>query len=165
MNKKILKIINMFFPVAFGVCFVIGVCFWGGKKFSANILEAEQDYRLKFVDSTDFLALSESDALILPFEILSVQESQDGIIVKTHENAVVFSPIDCKVVSNNTRNNEIELKCNNLSVTISGLVSGVTAGQVLECGAVIGTVMGESCLVNVCFSGRKLSLEELRSIL
>ena len=91
---------GIFAPIILGMSMILVVVFAGGNNYSATIFESEQDYKLKFVDSTDFLALSESSALILPFEILSAEEGPDGIIVSTYENSVILAPTNCEVLRN-----------------------------------------------------------------
>lgn len=165
MKKMSLKLAGIFAPIILGMSMIVVVVFTGGNNYSATIFESEQDYKLKFVDSTDFLALSESSALILPFEILSAEEGPDGIIVSTYENSVILAPTNCEVLSNNVSRKELELKNNNIRLVITGLISGVVAGKKIQCGEVLGTVDGNQCVVNVFWGDRRLSLEELKVII
>lgn len=129
------------------------------------LLEAENDYRLKFVTSADFeFSLGETNKVILPFEIIDVCEIDGSIKVTSTENAVVLSPITC-VVNSVSRNGEIELGVNNIRIIISGLISGVKAGNKISCGDCLGTLRGDSCFVKVFWGTRKLSLEELKALL
>ena len=165
MKKNVLKFAGILMPICLGLSMALLIHLSGEKLSGVTFFNAEQDYKLKFVDSTDFLTLSQSETMILPFEILSAVEKDDAIIITTYENAVVFSPLDCVVLSNLKSNNELELKSNNVRIVITGLLSGVNAGQVVSCGEVIGTVKGTTCAVKVFLGTRKLTLDELKALI
>ena len=65
---------------------------------SLSKLPLDNEYRLKFVDSVQYeIGLSEIIKIIYPVEILSYRENSGVIEVKTYENSVVYSPIDCVI--------------------------------------------------------------------
>ena len=100
-----------------------------------------------------------------PIEILSVTEDSGSIVLTTYENAVVFAPVDCVVNSANKNNYELELRSGKLTVVISGIISGVVAGNKLSCGDIIGTVRGTSCAIKVFWGTKLLSLDEIKALL
>lgn len=165
MKRKVIRLALFLVPIVMGVSMVLVVMVVGGNSYGATIFESEQDYKLKFVDSTDFLSLSGTSAVILPFDIISAEDNGKRIKVTTHENAVIYAPLDCEVVFYDASSQELELKCNIVRVVISGLISGVKAGTKLVCGEVIGTVNGTSCFVQVYWGDKYLSLQELEAVL
>lgn len=165
MKNKFIKSAILSVPIVLGISMIFMLYLTGGNSYGASIFESEQDYKLKFVDSSDFITLGESSAVILPFEILSVENTNEGIFVKTHENAIIYAPISCAVISYDKSTRELELCANSIKVRIKGLISGVREGDKIDCGQVIGSVDGNSCLVQVLWGSKKLTLEELKAVL
>ena len=164
--KKVFKRMVLFLvPIVMGLSMVLVLSFVGGNTFGASIFESEQDYKLKFVDSTDFLSLSGTSSVILPFDIVYAEDDGKKIKVTTHENAVIFSPLDCEVVSNDSLNQRLELKYNIIKVVITGLISGVKEGTKLQCGEIVGTVDGTTAFVQVYWGEKYLTLQELKAVL
>ena len=90
MKRKVIRLALFLVPIVMGVSMVLVVMVVGGNSYGATIFESEQDYKLKFVDSTDFLSLSGTSAVILPFDIISAEDNGKRIKVTTHENAVIY---------------------------------------------------------------------------
>ena len=165
MKSKIIKTIIMLTPIFLGLSMIFVLYFGVGRNYGATIFESEQDYKLKFVDSTDYLTLGDSTTLILPFDILSAEETEEGIIVKTQENAIVYAPLDCDVISYDTNSRELQLHVNSIKVLIKGIITGVSPGDKIACGQLVGTVDGNSCVIRVFWGKKCLSLQELKVIL
>ena len=165
MKKTLFKISLFVVPVVLGISMVLVLNTYQNNFNTAKfLLEAENDYRLKFVDSTDYeLMLGETSKVLLPFEILNAEEVEGSIILTTYENSVILAPVDSKVLS--VSNNELELGSGNITCVLSGVISGVKAGNELSVGDVLGTVKGTTCSIKVFWGTRKLSLEELKSLL
>ena len=152
-------------PIILGFSMVLLFNVLQNSSLNAKTFIEENDYRLKFVDSTNFeLSLGETDKVIMPLEILDVTEVDGSIIITSHENSVIYSPIACTVTSV-LSGSEVELKSNNLRCVISGIISGVQTGNVLDCGDVIGTLKGNTCALKVFWGTKKLTLEELKALL
>ena len=154
-------------PIVLCISMVLGVIKYGSSaSYTQNLFESENDYRLKFVDSADVeLGLGITNKVLVPLEILSVKEEDGSIILTTYENSVVFAPVDCMVNSVSGNNYEIELKSGKITVVITGIISGVSAGNKLLCGDVIGTVKGSTCAVKVFWGTRLLALDEIKALL
>lgn len=166
MRKWILKVSGVVVPIVLCISMVLVIGGVSRAGYIQNLFETENDYRLKFVDSTDIeLNLGATDKVILPVDVESAFEEDGNIVVKTRENAVALSPINCKVSSVNSNNAEIELKAGNITVVLIGIISGVKTGNCLNCGDVIGTIKGTRCVVKVFWGTRKLSLEEIRMLI
>ena len=160
-----MKIIGAVAPVVLCLSLLFVMEFVGFRS-TGQVFESEQDFKLKFVDSNDYeLGLSGITKVILPFDVLSAEEKDDYICIKTHENAVIFAPVDCKIKKIDKSNGEIELQANNIRVVLEGVISGVSEGKTIGCGEIIGTVKGESCLIQVYLGSRRLTLSEIRAIL
>jgi len=167
MKRMVCKLSIVLVPIVlcFSMVLVINA-YESSATYTQNLFDTENDYRLKFVDSTDIeLSLGTTNKVILPLEILSAIEEGGSILITTYENAVVYSPVDCLVNSVNALNSEIELKSGNITVVLTGILSGVKAGNKLVCGDVVGTVKGNTCAVKVFWGTRKLSLEEIKVLL
>lgn len=166
MKKTIYKLSSVLIPVVLGISVALGLINFGvNGKVSKFFLEAENDYRLKFVDSSDYeLSLSGTEKVILPVEVLDISEKSEAICVTTNTNEIVMCPINC-LVKSRMANGDITLGLGNLSCIISGVVSGVEVGDSLQCGEVIGTVKGNKLYLQVYWGTRKLSLDELRALL
>lgn len=165
MKNKFVKSAIFSVPIILGLSMIFMLYLTGGNSYGASIFESEQDYKLKFVDSSDFITLGESSTVILPFEILSVDDTREGIVVKTHENAIIYAPISCEVISYDKSTRVLELFANSINIRIKGLISGVCVGDKINCGQIIGSVDGDSCLVQVSWGSKKLTLEELKAVL
>ena len=165
MKIKFIKNAIYFVPVFLGLSMIFVLTLTGRNSYGATIFESEQNYKLKFVDSTDYLTLSESSTVILPFDIISAEETAEGIFVETHENAIIYSPLDCEVISYDINTRELKLKVDSVKIKIKGLISGVKTGDKVACGQIIGTVDGASCLVEVMWGNKRLSLQELKAVL
>lgn len=166
MKKFVFKVSLIFVPILFGISF--SLFFNEYKLFSRNghlLLENENDYRLKFVDSNNYeLYLGETVKAILPVEIIDLEETSEKIIVRTHENSVISSPISC-VVNKILNDGTITLVSGKLTIKITNVISGVNEGQSILVGDLIGTANGETIGVQVFWNNRKLTLEELRALL
>lgn len=166
MRKWILKLSIIVVPIVLCLSMVLVVGGTGDTEYAQNLFDTENDYRLKFVDSTDIeLNLGATDKVILPFDIESVSDEGGDIVVKTKENTVVLSPVECVVNSASSLTSEVELKSGNITVVIIGIISGVKTGNCLRCGDVIGTIKGTQCIVKVFWGTRKLSLDEIRMLI
>ena len=134
--------------------------------YTQNLFEVGNDYRLKFVDSTDVeLGLGMTNKVILPVDIFKVCEEDSKIKLTTAENAVILAPITCEVLETNRENAEIKLRSGKVLVVLDGVISGVARGNKLSCGDVIGTVKGNTCLIEVYWGSKKLSLEEIKALI
>lgn len=165
MKNKFGRIAMILVPIIIGISMICVIQISGGNIYGATLFESEQDYKLKFVDSTDFLSLSEMNSAILPFEIVGVVESSEGIIVTTYENSVILAPLDCKVVSNSSISQTLELESGGVRVILKNIISGVKKDNKILCGEVIGTVDGNSCIIQVYLGSKKLTLQELKAVL
>lgn len=166
MRKWIFRVSVIIVPVVLCLSMVLIVGQTKESKYAQNLFETENDYRLKFVDSNDIeLNLGSTDKVLLPFDIESIEEENGDIVVTTKENSVVLSPVDCTVNLVSPLSSEVELKSGNITVVISGIISGVKTGNSLCCGDVIGTIKGNRCVVKVFWGTRKLSLDEIRMLL
>ena len=167
MKKFILRVSIVVVPIVLCVSMVLAInVHKEGLSYTQSLFETENDYRLKFVDSTDFeLGLGSTDKIILPFEILSAREEGGFIVLETYENSIILAPADCVVNSVNPVNSETELQVGNITVILSNIVSGVRSGNRLACGDVIGTVKASECLLKVFWGERKLSLDEIRAVI
>ena len=164
MKNWLFKISTIVVPVVLSVSIVFA--FNSFKGTTKNVFENEDEFKLKFVDSTDYeLNLSGTSKVVLPIEILSAEEINGSVVLTTYENAVIYSPIDCQVSSVSFDKSEVEVVCNNIRCVISGIITGVKVGNVLHCGDVMGTVKGNRCSIKVFWGTRLLSLEELKGLL
>ena len=131
---------------------------------SLSKLPLDNEYRLKFVDSVQYeIGLSEIIKIIYPVEILSYRENSGVIEVKTYENSVVYSPIDC--VIENKGNNKICLKAGNIMCAVSNIICGVEDQKAIACGDVVGSIIGDSFFVEVFIGSERLSLSDIEAII
>ena len=167
MKKLIYKLSIVIVPIVLCFSMVLVLNVHGdSEKYTQNLFETENDYRLKFVDSTDYeLSLGSTDKIILPVEIISATEENGEIVITTYENAVILAPVACSVNSVIPVSSEIELKSGNIVVVISNIITGVKTGDSLLCGDVIGTVKGNTCNLKVFWGSRKLTLAEIKAII
>lgn len=166
MKKTIFKFSLCCVPILLGLSMGLFLHYY--ENFSLNgktLLEVENDYKLKFVDSNNYeLYLGETQKVILPVEIVDINEVDGKIVIQTHENAVVNTPFMCTVEDVNG-DGGIILKSGKITCIISGVISGVVKGSSLGVGDILGTVNGSRISVEVFWGDRKLSLEEIRGLL
>lgn len=124
----------------------------------------DNDYKLKFVDSSQVeLGLSFSYKVIQPVEIIEISEQSDGwIALITHENAVVYAPVDAQVVA--CDNGCVSFRVSKLTITIKNMVSGVVAGQKVKCGEIVGSVNGTQLFARVQWGSKTLSYNEIKEM-
>lgn len=131
---------------------------------SLSNLPLDNEYRLKFVDSIEYeMGLSSIIKLIYPVEVLSYSEKEGKIEIKTYENSIIYAPTKCKV--ENKTKNVIKLKSGNLSCVIYNIISGVSVGEDIQCGDVVGSIIGDSFCIDVFIGDNQLSLSELEAII
>ena len=167
MKRMVFKIGVIIVPLILSFSMVLVLNKHGGvAQYAQNLFETENDYRLKFVDSTDVeLSLGETNKVIFPVDVISAREEAGKIYVETFENAVILAPADCIVQAVNPNDSEIELVSGSIRVVLTGVISGVQAGNVISCGEVIGTVKGTECIMQVFWKSQALSLSEIRALL
>ena len=130
---------------------------------SLNGLYMDNQYKLKFVDSVDYeLGLSSVYKIILPIEILNMEEENGWIKLTSYENSVVYAPLDATIYSHG---DEIKLKTSSLTIIIKNLLCGVKNNTVIKVGEIIGTINGSHLFVQVLWGERLLSIEEIGALL
>ena len=90
MKRMVFKIGVIIVPLILSFSMVLVLNKHGGvAQYAQNLFETENDYRLKFVDSTDVeLSLGETNKVIFPVDVISAREEAGKIYVETFENVV-----------------------------------------------------------------------------
>lgn len=163
MYKKINKFGGVILPFIIFISVLLISSGVNGREVISN-LPIDNEYRLKFVDSSDYeLGLSSISKVVLPVEVLGAEEVGEFIKLTSYENAVVYAPISCVVIKNN--GDELVLKAGKITCNIKEIICGTKAGESLNCGDVVGTLKGNYLLIKVFWGDRKLSLQEIEAMI
>lgn len=151
--------------LAIFVLSTVAVCYLINTNLSERVFDIENDYKLKFVDSTDYkLNLAGTEKVLLPSPILNMSEKAGKIKIEVLENSVIYAPIDCKV-SEITSDGAIVLTKNKIKCKLFNLIVGVIKNKEVEVGEVIGSVNGSYLYAEVFYGKRKLSLDEIKGLI
>lgn len=164
------KILKMLQAIIFPIVMVLSVGLYRiseiNLKQTLSELLPNSDYKLKFVDSTEVeLGLSSAEKIILPIDILSVEEKDEWINLTTYENSIIYAPLDVDVTDVDSSKQSIELKLSSLTIVLKNVITGLSSGAKVKCGEVVGSVNGSVLKVKVLWGKRVLSLEEIRDII
>ncbi len=149
--------------------------FWGTSKFNyvsysvKQIIASwypsyEDDGKLKFVsNNSEELVSGGKIKYVIPVEVLSLEEIDGKILIKTHEISPVKCPLDCNLVVDN---GIVYINYKKIKISFEGFgVVGVKSGENAKAGTILGTLSGDSLLCEIYLGNKKIGLEEIKAYL
>lgn len=163
-----------FFPIVMVLVVSLGIFFEGSKEtsFAYTVRQVmlyyfsdpSEDGKLKFVSSDeDVFVVGSAESILKPLEVLDMYEEDGFTCIRTYEKSPVLCPASCTV---SIEEGVMTLRSGYLVAKLYGIeVFGVSHGDKVKKGRVLGTLAGDTLRCKVFFKDKPVPYEKLRDYL